>query len=102
MTIVALYLSMRSLGARIEYGILRELARVISLLLVVYVFFRGLDLLSHGGAPYLFLPVRETGYFWLEVILLAIAPVLLLQFEKVLNTPVYLYWTCCLVVLVSR
>ena len=98
MTIVALYLSMRSLGARIEYGILRELARVISLLLVVYVFFRGLDLLSHGGAHYLFLPVRETGYFWLEVILLAIAPVLLLQFEKVLNTPVYLYWTCCLVV----
>ncbi len=98
MTIIALYLSMRSLGARIDYSILRELARVISLLLLVYVFFRGLDLLSHGGAHYLLLPVRETGYFWLELVLLAIAPIVLLQFEKVLNTPMYLYWTCCLVV----
>lgn len=98
MTIVALYLSMRSLGARVDYGILRELARVISLLLIVYIFFRGLDLLSHGGAHYLFLPVRETGYFWLEVMLLAVVPFILLQFNKVLNTPMYLYWTCCMVV----
>ena len=42
--------------------------------------------------------MRETGYFWLEVVLLAVAPILLLQFEKVLNTPLYLYWTCCSVV----
>jgi Ni/Fe-hydrogenase subunit HybB-like protein len=98
MTVVALYFSMRSLDARIDYSILRELGRVISLLLLVYVMFRGLDLLSHGGAHYLFLPVRETGYFWLEIGLLAIVPLILLQFEKVLNTPLYLYWTCCSVV----
>jgi Ni/Fe-hydrogenase subunit HybB-like protein len=98
MTVIALYFSMRSLDARIDYGILRELARVISLLLVVYVIFRGLDLVSRGGAHYLFLPVRETGYFWMEVGLLAIVPLILLQFEKVLNTPLYLYWTCCSVV----
>jgi Ni/Fe-hydrogenase subunit HybB-like protein len=99
MTVVALYLSMRSLEARIEYRILQELGRVISLLLVVYVFFRGLDLLSTGGAHYLFKPVRETGFFWLEVVLLAIAPLILLQFKRVLNTPIYLYWTCCMVVM---
>jgi len=98
MTVIALYLSMRSLDARIEYRILQELGRVISLLLVVYVFFRGLDLLSTGGAHYLFKPVRETGFFWLEVVLLAIAPLILLQFKRVLNTPIYLYWTCCMVV----
>jgi Ni/Fe-hydrogenase subunit HybB-like protein len=98
MTIIALYLSMRSLDARIDYSILRELGRVVSLLLVVYVIFRGLDLGSRGGAHYLFLPVRETGYFWLEMALLAIIPLVLLQIEKVLNTPMYLYWTCCSVV----
>ena len=98
MTVVALYLSMRSLDARIEYRILQELGRVISLLLVVYVFFRGLDLISTGGVRYLFAPVRETGFFWLEVVLLAIAPLILLQFKKVLDTPIYLYWTCCMVV----
>lgn len=98
MTIIALYFSMRSLDARIDYSILRELARVISLLLVVYVIFRGLDLISHGGAHYLFMSVRETGYFWLEIGLLAIVPLILLQFEKVVNTPLYLYWTCCSVV----
>ncbi|HEY3928221.1 MAG TPA: NrfD/PsrC family molybdoenzyme membrane anchor subunit [Candidatus Koribacter sp.] len=98
MTVVALHLSIRSLDARIDYSILRELGRVISLLLLVYVIFRGLDLLSHGGAHYLFLPVRETAFFWLEMLLLAIGPLILLQFEKVLNTPLYLYWTCCSVV----
>lgn len=98
MTVVALHLSMRSLDARIDYGILRELGRVISLLLVVYLFFRGLDLLSNGGAHYLFLPVRETAFFWLEISLLAILPLVLLQFKKIVNTPMYLYWTCCMVV----
>lgn len=98
MTVVALHLSMRSLDARIDYGILRELARVISLLLVVYVVFRGLDLLSTGGAQYLFRPVRETAFFWLEVMLLAVVPLTLLQIKKVLDTPLYLYWTCCMVV----
>lgn len=97
-TVIALYLSMRSLDARIDYGILRELGRVISLLLVVYLIFRFLDLVSNGRANYLFLPVRETGFFWLEVSLLAIIPLILLQFEKILNTPMYLYWTCCCVV----
>lgn len=98
MTVIALYLSMRSLDARIDYGILRDLGRVISLLLVVYVIFRGLDLVSNGGARYLSLPVRETGFFWLEVLLLAVGPLILLQFEKVMNTPQDLYWTCCMVV----
>ena len=98
MTVVALHLSMRSLDARIDYGILRELARVVSLLLVVYVVFRGLDLVSTGGVRYVFRPVRETGFFWLEVMLLAIVPLVALQFKRVLDTPLYLYWTCCMVV----
>lgn len=98
MTVVALHLSMRSLDARIDYGILRELARVISLLLVVYVVFRGLDLLSTGGAHYLFRPVRETIFFWLEVMLMAVLPLILLQIKKVIDTPLYLYWTCSMVV----
>ncbi|ABF41944.1 Polysulphide reductase, NrfD [Candidatus Koribacter versatilis Ellin345] len=98
MTVIALHLSMRSLDARIDYSILRELGRVISLLLLVYVIFRGLDLIHTGGARYLFLPVRETAFFWLEVSLLAIIPLILLQFNKIVNTPMYLYWTCCMVV----
>src|SRR5437016_6532440 len=53
-TVLAIYLSVRSLNARVDLNILSEVSRVIAPLLVPYAFFRGVDLFTHGGAQYMF------------------------------------------------
>ena len=99
MLIIALYLCVRSLNAKIEYAILEEFSRVMALLLAIYGVFRALDLVRNGAAPYLFAPRSETIYFWLEILLLIVAPVALLLQPRVRYNPQYLYWTCVIVVM---
>jgi Ni/Fe-hydrogenase subunit HybB-like protein len=98
-TVMAIYLSVRSLNARVDLNILSEVSRVISPMLVLYAFFRGVDLFTHGGAPYMFRWREESLSFWLEIGLFVLAPVVLLSWEKVRNNPMYLYWTCALIVM---
>jgi len=99
MLIIALYLCVRSLNARVEYTILEEFSRVMALLLAIYGVFRALDLLRNGGAAYLFAPRAETLYFWVEFTLLVIVPVALLSQARVRHDPQLLYWTCAVVVM---
>jgi Ni/Fe-hydrogenase subunit HybB-like protein len=98
-TVMAIYLSVRSLNARVDLNILSEVSRVIAPMLVLYAFFRGVDLFTHGGAPYMFRWREESLSFWLEIGLFVLAPVVLLSWEKVRNSPMYLYWTCALIVM---
>ncbi|HYL14957.1 MAG TPA: NrfD/PsrC family molybdoenzyme membrane anchor subunit [Terriglobales bacterium] len=98
-TVMAIYLSVRSLNARVDLNILSEVSRVIAPMLVLYAFFRGVDLFTHGGAPYMFRWREESLSFWLEIGLFVLAPVVLLSWEKVRNNPMYLYWTCALIVM---
>ena len=98
-TIMALYLSARSLGARLDVSILSEVSKIMVPLLGIYGLFRGLDLFNHGGWQYMWKLRPETGYFWLEVTLLIIAPLVLLSLPQVRNHPQRLYWTCCLIVM---
>ena len=99
MLIIALYLCVRSLNAKIEYAILEEFSRVMALLLGVYGIFRALDLVRNGALPYLFARRVETVYFWVEILLLVILPLALLSQSKVRNNPQLLYWTCSIVVM---
>lgn len=98
-TIIALYLSSRSLHARIDLNILSDVSQVIAPLLAVYGLFRGVDLLSSGNSAYLWTWREETLSFWVEIALFVIAPVLLLSRPAVRSTPKYLYWTCCVIVM---
>lgn len=98
-TIMALYLCVRSLNVRIDLTILSDVSRVIAPLLALWGLFRGVDLITHDATPYLFLWREETLSFWLEIVLLVIAPVILLSREKIRNNPQYLYWTCSLIVM---
>lgn len=98
-TIMALYLCVRSLNVKLDLKILSDVSRVIAPLLALWGVFRAVDLITHDAAPYLFLWREETLSFWLEILLLVIAPVLLLTRDKVRNNPQYLYWTCALVVM---
>ena len=98
-TVIALYLSARSLNVRIDLSILSDVSRIITPLLAIYGLFRAVDLVTRGGAVYLWAWREETLSFWLEIGLFVLAPVALLSQEAVRRTPKYLYWTCSLIVM---
>ena len=98
LTVMAVYLSMRSLNVRVDFSILSDCGGMIQLLLIVLAFFRLLDLVANHAVHYAFHWTPETGYFWLEMAMLIVAPVVLLSFDKVRDTPDALYGTCALVV----
>jgi Ni/Fe-hydrogenase subunit HybB-like protein len=98
-TVMALYLCVRSLNVRLDTKILSELSRVIAPMLALYGVLRGVDLVTHGALPYMFRWREETISFWLEISLFVLAPLVLLSLERVQNNPQFLYWTCSLVVM---
>jgi Ni/Fe-hydrogenase subunit HybB-like protein len=98
-TIIALYLCVRSLNVKLDLQILSDVSRVIAPMLALWGVFRAVDLITHDSTPYLFMWREETLSFWLEIVLLVIAPVLLLTRDKVRTNPQYLYWTCALIVM---
>ncbi|HEV2118290.1 MAG TPA: NrfD/PsrC family molybdoenzyme membrane anchor subunit [Terriglobales bacterium] len=98
-TVMALYLSARSLNARFDVGILADIGRLLAPLLGIYALFRAVDLATHGALPYMFRWRSETGLFWLEIALFVVVPLVLLSFEQVRSSPQYLYCTCALVVM---
>jgi Ni/Fe-hydrogenase subunit HybB-like protein len=98
-TVIALYLCVRSLNVKLDTAILSELSRVIAPMLGLYGMFRFVDLFSRNALPYLFRWREESFSFWLEFGLLVVAPLVLLNMEKVRSNPQRLYWTCSLVVM---
>jgi Ni/Fe-hydrogenase subunit HybB-like protein len=98
-TIMAVYLSNRSLNTRVDFRILSEMSQIIAPLLYVYALFRGIDIFTHGNAGYLWMWREETMLFWLEMGLFVLAPIFLLSQAKVRSHPQHLYWTCSLVVM---
>jgi len=98
LTIMAIYLSMRSLDVRVDFSILSDCGRIIQLLLIVFTFFKALDLTANQTWSYAFQRTSEAGYFWLEVLLLVALPILLLSYQQIRCNPERLYWTCALVV----
>ena len=99
MIIIALYLSIRSLGVRIDTSMLADLSRLITPLLVVYALFRFGDLARQHATSYLFLPRQETLYFWLEILLFVAAPLVLFNLRRVRTSPIALYWTSAVLIL---
>jgi len=98
-TIMAIYLCVRSLNARVDMSILRDVSRVIAPLLAIYGVFRAVDLINRDALQYLFMWREETLLFWVEIALLVVVPLILLNMEKVRENPMYLYWTCAVIVM---
>ncbi|HLI63348.1 MAG TPA: NrfD/PsrC family molybdoenzyme membrane anchor subunit [Terriglobales bacterium] len=98
LTIMAIYLSMRSLNVRIDPTILSDCGRMVQILLIVYAFFKVLDLAGSHALGYAFQRTAEAGYFWLEVALFLIVPITLLSYDSVRNNLLRLYWSCAIVV----
>jgi Ni/Fe-hydrogenase subunit HybB-like protein len=99
MVIIAMYLSMRSLNAKLDPKLLDELSRVITPLLVIFGLFRFVDLLRQHAGEYLFMARPETFYFWLEIALFVVAPLVLFNLKRVRATPIGLYCAAAVTVM---
>jgi Ni/Fe-hydrogenase subunit HybB-like protein len=99
LTIMVMHLSVRRLGVQIDQTILRDVSRVVVMMLAFYALFRGVDLISRGDPSYLWKLQAETGYFWLEISLLVILPLILYNVQRVAASPQGLYFTSALVVM---
>lgn len=97
-TIMAIYLCVRSLNARVDLSILSDVSRVIAPLLAIYGVFRAVDVINRDATQYLWMWREETLLFWVEIALLVIAPLVLLNLERVRNNPMNLYWTSAVIV----
>jgi Ni/Fe-hydrogenase subunit HybB-like protein len=98
-TIMALYLCVRSLNVKVDLALTSEVSKVLIPLLALYGVFRAVDLINRDALSYLWMWREETLSFWLEVILLVIAPLILLNSAKIRNNPQRLYWTCAILVM---
>jgi Ni/Fe-hydrogenase subunit HybB-like protein len=98
LTVMALFLCVRSLHVRIDMSILEEMGRLILIMLSLFGLARIVDLVAQGNFRYLFVMRPETGWFWMEFGLLVIAPVALLSRPEIRFNPLRLYFTCALVV----
>ncbi len=78
--------------------ILDDFSRIIAPMLVIFTLFRFADLAKQNALGYLFLPVAETGYFWLEMALFVAAPLVLFNLPQVRSKPIGLYWASATVI----
>ena len=86
-TIMAIYLCVRSLNARVDMNILSDVSRVIAPLLAIYGVFRAVDLINRDALQYLWMWREATLLFWLEIALLVIAPLVLLNMKRRARKP---------------
>ncbi len=99
MTIFESSMSSKYFHRQLELPILRELGRVLWVVLWVYTILRFEDLLHRGMLKQVLVPGYEMYLFWIEAVLAMIAPIVLLSIKNVRNTPGGLYLTAVLVVL---
>jgi Ni/Fe-hydrogenase subunit HybB-like protein len=99
MTIFESSISSRVFGRQLELPIIQELGRILLVVLSVYAILRFEDLYHRGVLYQAFIPQYETYFFWLEIIMTAIAPILLLSIRKVRMSPGGLYFCAVLTVL---
>ncbi len=99
MVIIALYLSIRSLNVKLDSRLLGELSQAITPMLVIFGLFRFLDLVRQKATAYMFMAREETFYFWLEITLFIVAPLILFNLERIKSKPIGLYWASCVTVM---
>jgi Ni/Fe-hydrogenase subunit HybB-like protein len=99
MTIFESSISSRAFGRQLELPIIQELGRILLVVLSVYGVLRFEDLYHRGVLAQALIPQYETYFFWLEIVMTVIAPVVLLSIRKVRTSPGGLYFCAVLTVL---
>ena len=95
MTIFESWHSSRAFGRQLELALLTGMARVLAVVLAVYLTLRAVDM-SHRGAFALLGANRTETWLFAAEILLTAAPMLLLLVPRVRRSPAALYWCAVL------
>ena len=99
MTIFESSMSSRHFGLQLELPVIQELGRVLIVVLGLYGILRLEDLWNRGVLKLAFHPGYETYFFWLEITLAVLLPLILLSRERIRTSPQGLYFSAVLVVL---
>ncbi len=99
MTIFESYLSARAFGRELELPLLSDLAKVIVVVLCLYLTVRIQDLANRDALQYVFKISYQSILFYGEIILGVILPMILLVFEKVRTSRTGLFYSSVLVLL---
>jgi len=99
MTIFESFMSFRAFGRRLETDLLRDLGRVIVVVLIAYAALKGEDLISRGKASLLLQPRMETSLYYLEMGLGVVLPILLLVIPKLRGNYNVLFFSSLFVIL---
>jgi Ni/Fe-hydrogenase subunit HybB-like protein len=99
MTIVESFLSARAFGREIELPLLTDLARVIVVLLALYLTVRIQDLVSRDALRYVFEISYQSILFVGEIVLGVIVPMVLLSFRKIRTSRAGLFYSAVLAVM---
>jgi len=91
MTIFESHMSARHFGRHLEMPLLRELGRILVVVLMLYGVLRFQDLLHRGVLGLLLVPRLETWMFLLEISLAIVAPLVMLLIPRVRNSERGLY-----------
>lgn len=99
MTIFESSLSSKYFGRELEIGILRELGRILLVVLCVYAVLRFEDLFHRGMLGKILQPGYEMTLLWLELALALIGPLVLLSMRRIRSSANGLYVAAVLVLL---
>ncbi len=92
-------MSSKYFGRQLELFILRDMGRVLVVVLAIYGILRFEDLLTRGVLRQVFIPGYEQRFFLLEIFLSVIIPLTLLLIPKIRNSAQGLYLVAVLVLL---
>jgi Ni/Fe-hydrogenase subunit HybB-like protein len=92
-------MSSKYFGRELELPILRDMGRVLVVVLAIYGILRFEDLLHRGVLHLVFVPGYEQGFFLLEIFLSVLIPLALLMVPKVRNSAQGLYLVAVLTLL---
>ena len=92
MIIFEAYLCARAFRQGLKVWVLSGLGKVILTVLSIELVFKFSDLILNGKSAYLFLPIQETYFFWLEIIVGSIIPIAILSIPGYINDRKWLYF----------
>jgi len=91
--ILVMLVGSKAMGREPEVKLLGDLGKGAVWVWIIYLIFRFGDLLFTGDARYMFAFDSKSMLFWVEIILMAIAPIVLYSMEGVRNSKSGLLWT---------
>lgn len=98
MIIFESYLSAKAFKKNLEFDLVSDIGRWIVVVMGAYVTWRFMDLLLDNKISFLFVNSVETYMFWLEIIIGAVIPIILLSLQKIRLNRVGLFVSACFVI----